>query len=190
MTIRKKSAAYVLTRSRRRTLAIHIKADGSVEVRAPLKLARSEIERFVAAKSAWIAQKQAQISAARLDAPRNPPVSEYASGGFCAAVRRLVTEWERRLGVEAAFVGIRRMYSRWGSCTAGTRRIRLNAMLEYCPQECLEYVVVHELAHLRENNHSPRFWAIVAEALPDYKARQAKLKERQWVLGARGGDGR
>jgi predicted metal-dependent hydrolase len=48
----------------------------------------------------------------------------------------------------------------------------------------LEYVIVHELAHLRENNHSPRFWAIVADALPDYKARQAKMKALAWLLNA------
>ena len=77
------------------------------------------------------------------------------------------------------------MTSRWGSCTAKTRRIRLNAALEYCPRECLEYVVVHELAHLRENNHSPRFWAIVADALPDYKERQKKLKALSWLLNAK-----
>jgi len=64
----------------------------------------------------------------------------------------------------------------------------LNAVLAYCPLECLEYVVVHELAHLRENNHSPRFWAIVAGALPDYKKRKKKLKSMQWILNMQGGN--
>jgi predicted metal-dependent hydrolase len=155
-----------------------------------------EIERFVAAKSAWVEKKQAQIAARQSElgaASRCLPPSEYANGEFERTVRELVPTWEKLLGVTAMFVGIRRMSSRWGSCTADLTsshaeqacgRIRLNAALEYCPRECLEYVIVHELAHLRENNHSPRFWAIVAGALPDYKARQAKLKALAWLLNA------
>jgi predicted metal-dependent hydrolase len=110
------------------------------------------------------------------------PPSQYAPGEFERTARELANIWEQRLGVTTSFVGIREMSSRWGSCTAKTRRIRLNAALEYCPRECLEYVVVHELAHLRESNHSPRFWAIVADALPDYKVRQSKLRALQWIL--------
>jgi uncharacterized protein (TIGR02453 family) len=120
--------------------------------------------------------------------PRELPPSEYASGEFERAVRELVSNWEKLIGVTATFVGIRRMSSRWGSCTAKTRRIRLNAALEYCSRECLEYVIVHELAHLQENNHSPHFWSIVASALPDYKDRQAKLSELAWLLNAQGGE--
>ncbi|GHU89338.1 hypothetical protein FACS1894202_07280 [Clostridia bacterium] len=184
---------YTLTRSRRKTLAIHIKPDAqslggsAVEVRAPLRLAKAEIERFVTAKSAWIAKKQAQIAARQPAISRELPPSEYANGEFERTVRELVSSWEKLLGISVAFVGIRRMSTRWGSCTAKTRRIRLNAALGYCPRECLEYVIVHELAHLRENNHSTRFWAIVAGALPDYKTRQTKLKTLAWLLNAQGG---
>ena len=78
------------------------------------------------------------------------------------------------------------MSSRWGSCTAKTRRIRLNAALVYCPPECVEYIVVHELAHPREGNHSTRFWALVAEALPDYREQRDKLKALSWLLNVRG----
>jgi predicted metal-dependent hydrolase len=179
---------YTLTRSRRKTLAIHVKPDGSVEVRAPLRLAKSEIERFVAAKSVWIAKKQAQIAARLPNQPRELPQSQYANGEFENTVRELVPTWEKALGVAVTFVGIRRMSSRWDSCTAKTRRIRLATALEYCPRECLEYVIVNELAHIRENNHSPRFWAIVAAALPDYKARQSKLKAFAWLLNTQGGN--
>ena len=177
--------AYTLTRSCRKTLAIHIKPDGSVEVRAPLRLAKSEIERFVMSKIAWIEKKQVQIAARQPAAPHELPPSQYAPGEFERTVRELVSVWGQRLGVSVSFVGLRAMTSRWGSCTAKTQRIRLNAALEYCPRECLEYVVVHELAHLRENNHSSRFWAIVAGALPDYKARQTKLKALAWLFRAK-----
>jgi len=175
---------YTLTRSRRKTLAIHIKTDGTVEVRAPLRLAKSDIERFVASKSRWIERKQAQITERQSAKPQELPSPQYAPDEFKQIARELVNIWEQRLGVVTAFVGFRAMTSRWGSCTTKTRRIRLNTALAYCPQECLEYVIVHELAHLRENNHSPRFWAIVADALPDYKVRQTRLKALSWLLKA------
>ena len=173
---------YTLTRSRRKTLAIHIKPDGTVEIRAPLRLAKSEIERFIMSKAEWIKKKQTQISARKSNEPRELPQSPYAKGEFEQTARELIKEWEQRLGVTTTFIGFRAMTSRWGSCTAKTRRIRLNTALAYCPQECLEYVIVHELAHLRESNHSPRFWTIVADALPDYKERKKKLKAFSWLL--------
>jgi predicted metal-dependent hydrolase len=178
--------AYTLTRSRRKTIAIHIKPDGAVEVRAPLRLAKSEIERFIKSKTRWIEKKQAQIAARQPAQLRELPPSQYGPGEFEQTARQLVNEWAQRLGVTATFVGFRAMTSRWGSCTAKTGRIRLNTALAYCPRECLEYVAVHEAAHLRESNHSPRFWAIIAEALPDYKLRQKKLKELSWLLNAQG----
>ena len=171
---------YTIIRSRRKTLAIHIKPDGSIEARAPLRLAKSEIERFITSKENWIKKKQEQIAVKKSTEPRALPEPSYAKGEFELTLRELIKTWERRLGVETAFVCIRAMSSRWGSCTAKTRRIRFNAALVYCPFECLEYVVVHELTHLRENNHSPRFWAAVAVAVPDYKERQKKLKELSW----------
>ncbi len=173
---------YTLTRSRRKTLAIHIKPDGAVEVRAPLRLAKFEIDRFVTAKTAWILKNQERIAAEQSAAPSDLPRPRYDKDEFVKTVGELIEKWERRLNVHTTFIGIRAMTSRWGSCTARTRRIRLNAALAYCSFDCLEYVVVHELAHLLESNHSPRFWAVVAEALPDYKERRKALKTFSWLL--------
>ena len=126
---------YTLTRSRRKTLAIHIKPDGAVEVRAPLRLAKSEIERFVTSKVVWIKKKQSQIAARKPTEPRELPQSPYAKGEFEQTAREFIKVWEQRLGVTTTFIGFRAMTSRWGSCTANTRRIRLSAALAYCPQE-------------------------------------------------------
>jgi predicted metal-dependent hydrolase len=177
---------YTITRSNRKTLAIYIKPDGAVEVRAPLRLATSEIKRLVKSKLRWIEQKQAQIAKRQSDLSRELPPRQYLDGEFERTAGELVKVWEQRLGVNTTFVGFRAMASRWGSCTAKTRRIRLNVALVYCPQDCLEYVVVHELAHLRESNHSPRFWKIVASVLPNYKEQQKRLKELAWLLKAQG----
>lgn len=134
---------YTLIRSRRKTLAIHIKPDSAVEVRAPLRLAKLEIERFVASKATWIEKKQMQIAARNASEQQELPPSQYAPGEFEQVARELIKLWEQRLGVIALFVGFRRMSTRWGSCTVKSKRIRLNSALAYCPQECLEYVIIH-----------------------------------------------
>jgi predicted metal-dependent hydrolase len=173
---------YSLIRSKRKTLAINIKPDGAVEVRVPLRFAKRDIERFVVSKSEWIAKKQAELAERTLIEPRELSLSQYAPGEFECIVREFVKTWEQRLDVTASFIIIRQMSMRWGSCTSKTRRIRLNAALEYCPRECLEYIVVHELAHIRESNHSAKIWAIAADALLDYKARQTTLKNENRLL--------
>lgn len=173
----------VLIRSRRKTLALYIKPDGSLEARAPLFLSKSKIEQFIASKSRWIEKKRAQIAAREVAGPRELPPLQYESmNEFERIARETVDAWAYALKVSVAYVGFRTMATRWGSCTSKTRRIRLNTALAYCPRRCLEYLVVHELAHLIECNHSPRFWAIVADALPDYKARQKLLKQHSWLL--------
>jgi len=91
------------------------------------------------------------------------------------ALPSLAAKWEAQLGVQAERWGCRRMTSRWGSCNTRARRISLNLELARRPPACLEYVVVHELAHLLEPGHGPRFKAILDRALPDWRAREKLL---------------
>jgi len=85
--------------------------------------------------------------------------------------------WEPRMGLKIAAVSFRRMKTRWGSCTSSRRTIRLNTALVSAPKEILEYVLVHEMAHIRESNHSSRFWSIVEEHLPGWKNLRKRLKD-------------
>ena len=80
-----------------------------------------------------------------------------------------------RMGVRYAAVGLSSAKTRWGSCSS-TGQIRLHWRLAHAPMALLDYVVVHELAHLREMNHSKRFWAIVEREMPDYSERRARLR--------------
>ena len=75
----------------------------------------------------------------------------------------LLDRWQRALGVEAASCGIKRMKTRWGTCNPAARRIWLNLELAKQPEPCIEYLVVHELVHLRERTHGPRFVALMDE---------------------------
>lgn len=91
------------------------------------------------------------------------------------AIPKVLTAWEPVIGVKASAWGIRRMKTRWGSCNAVTAKIWINLELaKYHPDE-LEYVVVHELTHLLESNHGPRFRALLDMEMPDWRLRQDRL---------------
>lgn len=87
----------------------------------------------------------------------------------------LLDEWGGRLGVQHRFLGIRRMTTRWGSCVPSEGRIWLSLALVERPPTLLEYVIVHELAHLREASHGPRFRALMDQHLPDWERRRREL---------------
>lgn len=87
----------------------------------------------------------------------------------------LLAEWEPRLGVQASEVRTRRMRTRWGSCSIEKQRIWLNVELMKKPSSCLEYVLVHELLHLLERNHTAKFSALMGLHLPDWRARRDEL---------------
>jgi predicted metal-dependent hydrolase len=89
-----------------------------------------------------------------------------------------VAEYAKIMGVEPASIKINGAKTRWGSCSA-KKSLNFSWRLMMANDEVIDYVVVHELAHLKEMNHSPRFWSVVESVLPDYTKRQAKLKELQ-----------
>ncbi len=93
-----------------------------------------------------------------------------------AFVPPLIEKWEPVLGVRVGKLAYRNMKSRWGSCTPSTGRICINTRLALYPPECLEYVVVHELCHLRVGGHNKQFWALVESCLPNYKQAKKLLR--------------
>lgn len=93
------------------------------------------------------------------------------AGGF---IRRTLPIYEELTGASPLNVRITSANSRWGSCTAG-RTISFSWKLIQCPREAVEYVIVHELCHLRELNHSADFWRHVAKIFPDYRERRSLL---------------
>lgn len=94
----------------------------------------------------------------------------------------LIAKWEKRLGVSLAECGIKRMKTKWGSCNPKARRIWLNSELAKKPPECLEYIVVHELVHLKEKTHDERFVRMMDRELPRW--RQVKQVLNATPLGS------
>lgn len=167
---------YELIRSNRKTVSLQVKPDGSVIVRAPIRLAKYRIAKFVKDHETWIRAQQQKAEAYRehvhviTDEERREGV-ERAKQIF----PERVAYFAKRMGVTYNRITIREQKTRWGSCSSAGN-LNFNWKLVMMPPEILDYVVVHELAHRKEMNHSPRFWAIVESELPDYRERQAKLK--------------
>ncbi|MDR0819543.1 MAG: M48 family metallopeptidase [Oscillospiraceae bacterium] len=155
-----------------KNMYLRVRADGSVWVSVPKRRSDAEVAAFVKSRLGWINARRAALSEA---VAKKPPQYIYADGEFKRLALEFVKLWELRMGVSVERVTFREMKTRWGSCTPKTRRIRLNTNLERYPPECLEYIVLHELAHLLETRHNARFYAIIAQFMPDWKARKAML---------------
>ena len=216
---------YTLTRQRRKTAVIYVRG-GLVDVRAPLRMPKQAIDRFVAAHEKWITDKLAksreQTERRAAFAPGYGDMLLYRGemypivagcgkeAGFdgtafyippdlppaqikavCVKIYRTLAKRDftaktlalaQQMGVAPARVRVSSAKTRWGSCSA-KKSINFSWRLIMAPENVIDYVVVHELAHLTEMNHSARFWAIVEDMLPDYRGRKAKLKQLQHRLG-------
>jgi predicted metal-dependent hydrolase len=102
-------------------------------------------------------------------------LEEWYRGQLKAAVPPLVAKWEALMGVKVTRFFVQRMKTKWGGCSPGPRTIRLNTELAKKPPECLEYIVVHEMAHLLEPTHNRRFVALMDQFLPKWQFHRAAL---------------
>lgn len=169
----------VIRRRNQRRAYIRVKApDGCVEVSAPWHVNDAEIKRFVSAHADWINRQRFHVvegEKSRLGAPTPEEIAEWRAV-VAAFVPALVERWASVMGVKPGKLAYRNMVSRWGSCNVKTGRICINVQLAAHPPECLEYVVVHELCHLLEASHGPRFKSLMDTFLPDWRSREAKLR--------------
>lgn len=169
---------YEIVRSRRRTMALEVRRDGAVLVRAPWSVPRSAIEKFVSARESWVIQQQEKMAQRRVLHPEpSPEQAEHYRQMAREVLPVLVSRWSQTMGVCPAAVHITSARTRFGSCS-GKNSISFSWRLMQYPPEAIEYVVVHELCHIRHHDHSAAFWAEVSRFLPDYRKRQSLLKDR------------
>ena len=214
-------AYYTLTHSKRKTAALYIR-NGGVEVRAPLSMPKSDIDKFVESKEKWIRDRLAK-SKAQAERRQNFTLT-YGDYITCIGKRYLIAamngsytgfdgkqfyippnltpeqikricihtyrvlakrdltnkvfDFAKQMSVIPTAVRITGAKTRWGSCS-GKKSLNFSWRLIMADHDVIDYVVVHELAHITEMNHSDRFWAIVKGVFPDYKERQMRLKELQ-----------
>lgn len=166
-----------LARSSRKTMGIQVTAEGRVILRMPYRVPEAEALRFAVQHRNWIGRqyrKAIEQKAAR------PVYSAEEIRRYKEILRPVlqhrVAYYAGLMGVTYGRIAIRDQKTRWGSCSAAGN-LNFNWRLAVLPEELRDYVVVHELAHRLEMNHSPRFWAKVEMILPDYKIRRKELKE-------------
>ena len=175
---------YELIRSRRKTLSLQMKPDGTLLVRAPLLTSKRQIEAFLREHRDWIARQQEKLAA-------RPLVEELSPEKLAELKKRARRVFLARtayyaplVGVKPGRISVRSQRTKWGSCSA-KGNLNFNCLLLLAPAEVLDYVVVHELCHLREMNHSPRFWAEVGRVYPNYAAARKWLRQNGESLMAR-----
>ncbi len=211
----------------RKTLAIHVHPDLSVQVEAPLETNIEKIREKVKKRASWIKKTKRDFE---LYLPKQPD-RQYISGeshrylgrqyrlkirngnentvkcyrGYFNVthindssrknIQELLDHWYtekaknifairydkccdkvKYIGIRPAQFSIRKLKTRWGSCTK-SGRIILNLELIKAPTECIDYVILHELCHLKEHNHSQKFWKLLGKVLPDYEKRKRRLNQ-------------
>lgn len=170
--------------SRRRSLALEIKTDGQVIIRAPEGISEGVLMEFVRTRQEWILKKWFDLETKRRNLAQVFPHDYEEDPKLEAAYRRKARErigqrtayFAALMGVTYGRISIRSAKTRWGSCSS-EGNLNFHWKLVLMPPEVLDYVVVHELAHRKEMNHSRKFWAEVKNVLPDYEKRRKWLKE-------------
>ena len=169
-------------KSNRKTVAIQVNSDLSVTLRVPRQATQGDIQKILKEKESWILkhiedikQKKAAFDASAPERLTNDEIHELADKALKYIPERVVY-FAKQIGVDYGGITIRNQRTRWGSCSR-KGNLNFNCLLMLTPPEVIDYVVVHELCHRKEMNHSKAFWSEVEKVLPDYKAQVKWLKD-------------
>lgn len=194
---------YTLQRKSVKYVRIKITPKGEVIVVAPMRVPISEVEHWVNTKKEWVNQhlqkiaSRQQVSTFNLQENEVLILGEAFRVNFDTSNKELLTQWYKiqakayivpkvqelaaKYGFNVSKIFIRDTKSKWGSCSSKDN-IGLNYNLIKTPPRIIEYVIVHELCHLREFNHSPAFWSEVGKYFPEYKQAKEWLRKHEAEL--------
>jgi predicted metal-dependent hydrolase len=161
---------YFVRHRRARRYLLRVEADGRVRVTIPRGGSRREADAFVLRHADWVARQRARLTPSAFGLDERRALRERARTELTARLGAIAAEQ----GMSVAGVSIRNQRTRWGSC-GRDGHISLNWRLVLMPPEVRDYVLIHELMHLRRLDHSPAFWRLVAAACPGYR------EARQWL---------
>lgn len=169
---------YILKRSKRRTMSLEISKDLEIIVRAPLSLSKLQTDSFVEGQTEWIERHIIIRKKLNESQPELAKEEIWELRAKAKAVIPLKVDYYSRLmGLEPTDVKITSAKTRFGSCS-GKNSICFSYMLMLYPDSAIDYVVVHELAHIKHHNHSKLFYALIEKYIPDYKERTKLLKSQ------------
>lgn len=171
---------YELIRSRRKTISIEINEKAQLLVRAPMRVPKYEIEKFLIEKDAWISKHVKMAEERMAKAGTIEPIGRWELRNLKEEALKIipgrVSYYAGIIGVTYGHITIRNQKTLWGSCSR-KGNLNFNCMLMKAPEHVRDYVIVHELCHRKEMNHSKKFWALVEEVIPDYRQCRKWLKE-------------
>lgn len=167
-------------RTKRKSAAIKITADMQIVVFVPLYVSDNEIERMVISKSKWIDEHMLKVQStiderSKLEKITFEQIKELADQAVEYIPKR-VNYYAEKENFVYNKITIKNLVSRWGSCST-KGNLNFNCLLMLTPDYVIDYIVVHELCHLREMNHSEKFWAEVEKIMPDYQRAELWLKQ-------------
>lgn len=177
--IEKNHIPITIQRRKVKNINLYVKApNGDVLVTAPTRVPEQVILEFLDQKAEWIQKhRNAMIHRMQEGAQQDRLISEEQKKRLCQQIECFSQKWETVMNVHATAWQIRDMKTIWGSCSTKSGHIRINLQLAKKPQECIEYVIVHELCHLMEPSHNRRFHNLMDQYLPDWKDRKKRLNE-------------
>ena len=164
-------------KSKRKTISIQIKLN-EVVVRVPSRMKQNEIEKFVESKRNWIEKHLELISEKQKNFEDTEPYSEEKIKSFVAKAKEIIPPkvdfYADKIGVDYNKITIRCQRTRWGSCSS-KGNLNFNCLLVLLPDEIIDSIVVHELCHRKQMNHSAKFYNEIEKVFPDYN------RCRQWL---------
>jgi len=194
-----KKIDYTIVKSNRRTLCLEVR-DGALIVRSPYLVGRRTIEKFICEKQKWIARKIEQ-SKRKIAKPKYIPgekhlflgkkqdlgiyrreeLKKFYEDQTAKIVRGIISKYNRSYLADNGKIKIKFYRSKWGSCSA-KNILSFNAVLAMAPIEVIEYVVIHELVHIKIKNHSKKFWSEVEKYDFKYKINRKWLVDNKHIL--------
>ena len=167
---------YRIIRSRRKTISLEITPAGTLVVRCPEAASIASINALLERKRPWIESHRSRLSSHPPQPPLTAAEIQDLADRAMEIIPKRVAHFAPLVGVTYHQITIRNQRSRWGSCSS-LGNLNFNCLLLLCPPQVLDYVVVHELCHRLEMNHSSRFWSLVEQTMPDYRIWESWLKE-------------
>ena len=180
-----KNKKYTIIKSSRKSCSITVERDGTVTIRAPFFMSERKINKIIDERKEWIEKAQNKLASRAERLNSLTPITKDEIDSLKAAAKPIIEEKVRhfadKIGVEYGKITIRNQRTRYGSCSA-KGNLNFNCLIMLMPNEIIDYVIVHELCHIKEMNHSRRFWNEVESVLPDYKERRKWLKQNGNIL--------
>jgi len=166
---------YKITYSNRKTIAIYVHTDATVEIKCPKRTSRKLIEEMVIKKQKWISNSINKMKKRKQKEFTDIERVEFIEKAQMIIPKR-VEHFSKIMGVKPTSIKIGNAKTYWGCCS-GKNRLTFPWRLMQASDKVIDYVVVHELAHIKEHNHSKQFWDEVESVLPNYRELVYKLKE-------------